>query len=168
LPRSVKDQTEGADLACLAGNSSPDRSPELCASLVSHRPTEVGCDGSEEDRRFLFPIRWSPEGPLRTPFVSATGQPLLRTVPASQIVECSRLDRPECKHVNEIMTDRIVVVGGTYNAARDWHPTPVGVMPGAIILINAMHTAINLPQAMEHELFLAVLRNLYLLLSSYL
>ena len=35
---------------------------------------------------------------------------------------------------------RIVVIGGSNSAARDIHATPVGRMPGSMILINAIHT----------------------------
>jgi hypothetical protein len=42
------------------------------------------------------------------------------------------------------LTDRIVVIGGSYHASGDIHGTPIQqVMPGAMILINAINTALQ-------------------------
>jgi len=46
----------------------------------------------------------------------------------------------------EIMTGSIVVIGGSYNlggGANDIHPTPIGDMPGAIVVINAIYSVLQ-------------------------
>ena len=37
----------------------------------------------------------------------------------------------------------IVVIGGSYGEGRDYHQTPLGLMPGALVLINAMHSLLQ-------------------------
>jgi hypothetical protein len=45
----------------------------------------------------------------------------------------------------EIMTGSIVVIGGSYNlgGANDVHPTPIGDMPGALVVINAIYSVLQ-------------------------
>jgi CHASE2 domain-containing sensor protein len=39
--------------------------------------------------------------------------------------------------------DKIVVLGGTYRAARDNHPTPLGQVPGAVLLATVIETELE-------------------------
>lgn len=43
----------------------------------------------------------------------------------------------------EALTGSIVVIGGSYEDGHDNHLTPLGEMPGALILINAIHTLLQ-------------------------
>lgn len=56
------------------------------------------------------------------------GAPVLSRVPA---LDLAQLDR-------RFLDNRIVVLGGTYRETRDWHMTPLGEMPGAMIVVNAI------------------------------
>lgn len=49
------------------------------------------------------------------------------------------------KHANnEVSQDRlkgkIVIIGGSHYDSRDFHRTPIGEMPGSLIIINALHS----------------------------
>lgn len=41
------------------------------------------------------------------------------------------------------LKDNIVVIGGSYSDGRDMHSTPLGSMPGALIVINAIHSLLQ-------------------------
>jgi CHASE2 domain-containing sensor protein len=41
------------------------------------------------------------------------------------------------------LKDNIVVIGGSYSDGRDMHSTPLGSMPGALIIINAIHSLLQ-------------------------
>ncbi len=43
----------------------------------------------------------------------------------------------------DALKNRIVVIGGSYGEGRDLHLTPLGEMPGALIIINAIHTLLE-------------------------
>ncbi|SVD86106.1 uncharacterized protein METZ01_LOCUS438960, partial [marine metagenome] len=45
-----------------------------------------------------------------------------------------------------LLKDRIVVIGGSFAENRDNYLTPIGMMPGAMILINAMHSLLQYGQ----------------------
>jgi CHASE2 domain-containing sensor protein len=51
---------------------------------------------------------------------------------------------PELKiqnaELHKLIRGRIVIIGGSYTDARDTYRTPIGWMPGAIILANAIHS----------------------------
>jgi CHASE2 domain-containing sensor protein len=34
---------------------------------------------------------------------------------------------------------RLVVIGGSFRDSGDWHNTPLGAMPGALLVVNAAH-----------------------------
>jgi hypothetical protein len=40
----------------------------------------------------------------------------------------------------EDIKDRIVMIGGSYDDPQDFHETPLGRMPGALIILNAIHS----------------------------
>jgi len=58
--------------------------------------------------------------------------------------------------------DKIVVLGGTYRAARDLHPTPLGQVPGAVLLATAIETELqNRGIRFTHEAFAIVVDVLF-------
>ncbi|OQW92052.1 MAG: hypothetical protein BWK78_02805 [Thiotrichaceae bacterium IS1] len=48
----------------------------------------------------------------------------------------------------EILADKIVVVGGSWTSGNvsDMHLTPIGEMPGALIVVNAIHSLLRYPE----------------------
>jgi CHASE2 domain-containing sensor protein len=42
-----------------------------------------------------------------------------------------------------VLKDKIVVIGGSYDDGGDIHPTPLEAMPGALIIINAIHSLLQ-------------------------
>ena len=80
-------------------------------------------------QRLIYGIPYTiPQGQLR-PKVGGV-VPVLQRVGAMNL---SQLDRG-------FLGGSVVVVGGTYFETRDWHATPIGEMPGAVVLINAVHS----------------------------
>ncbi len=59
------------------------------------------------------------------------GQPILTTWSAHRLLQHPDGDK-------SFLKDRIVVIGGSYLDSGDWYATPVGAMPGAVIIINAI------------------------------
>ena len=43
----------------------------------------------------------------------------------------------------ETLTDKIVVIGGSYSDGHDIHQTPLGRMPGALVLLNSIHSLLQ-------------------------
>jgi CHASE2 domain-containing protein len=73
----------------------------------------------------------------------STGNRIIFRLPADAVDRISVLDvgvpgsaRPV--HLERMFQDRIVIVGQTYAESADFFDTPVGRMPGAILLINAI------------------------------
>ena len=52
------------------------------------------------------------------------------------------------------LTDKIVIIGSSNEAARDIHPTPLGEMPGALVLINQINALLHYGQFLEVETWL--------------
>ena len=59
---------------------------------------------------------------------------LLATLSALRITEA------EQPISTALLTDRIVVIGGSFAESQDIHLTPLGAMPGALIIINAFQS----------------------------
>jgi CHASE2 domain-containing sensor protein len=64
---------------------------------------------------------------------------LLTILSAAAITEADARDRAPV----ELFTDRIVLIGGSYTEARDMHRTPIGPMPGAMMILNAVHAILE-------------------------
>ncbi|RKZ50134.1 MAG: hypothetical protein DRR16_15340 [Candidatus Parabeggiatoa sp. nov. 3] len=90
-------------------------------------------------RRIMFRIPWSedsdvPEYPLSVS--DNNGVPVLTIFSAQPYAELP----PQANL--DMLTDSIVVIGGSYGNA-DVHSTPMGQMPGALVIINAIHSLLQ-------------------------
>jgi CHASE2 domain-containing sensor protein len=65
-----------------------------------------------------------------------TGQPLLRVLPASSFAG----DRP----INpSSLAGRVVVIGASFRDGKDIYHTPLGLMPGAMIIVNSIDSLLR-------------------------
>ena len=93
-------------------------------------------------QRLIYSIPYDVQG-RRRPTVelsvpAANGdQAKLRRVPILERESAGRQGNIDSK---SLYAGRVVVVGGTYRDTRDWHATPVGEMPGAMVVVNAIHS----------------------------
>lgn len=123
-----------------------------CAS-----PAERGSHGEAAQKKLLFGhlalsvppsrlnqrivYRYPAPGELRPgevyPRDPRTGVQLLSVVPAAPL---AREDGPADPAA---FKDRVVVIGGSYEEGRDVYRTPLGPMPGALILINSIDSLLE-------------------------
>jgi CHASE2 domain-containing sensor protein len=52
-------------------------------------------------------------------------------------------DRKLSNGMKDRVKDRVVIIGGSFREGRDLHETPMGEMPGALILMNALHSLLQ-------------------------
>ena len=86
-------------------------------------------------------------GPYRTINKSDSGDdqvPLFRRLSAGTILRNTGSMSPS------FFEGSIVIVGGSFVDSRDIHPTPVGEMPGALILANAINTLLAYQGPIAH------------------
>jgi len=87
------------------------------------------------NRQIMYSMPWMSESPSF--IITQANENILIVLPALHYAETSST-------VNlDILTDSIVIIGGSYTDGRDIHMTPIGYMPGALILINALHTLLE-------------------------
>jgi len=83
-------------------------------------------------------------GPHRIDLNSGrTGERLVYTIPYRsgpelQVVPAGSVVRAAGQRADDLVRDRVVVIGSSNAQARDTYRTPIGDMPGAVILINAI------------------------------
>lgn len=83
-------------------------------------------------------------GPHRIDIASGrTGERLIYTIPYRsgpelQVVSAGAVVRAAEPRAHDLVRDRVVVIGSSHTDARDTYRTPIGDMPGAVILINAV------------------------------
>ena len=80
--------------------------------------------------RIVYTLPWNHTD---APPIFEDGAPLLTRVSA-------KLFEDESTRVPSEWTNRIVIIGGSFAAAQDIHQTPIGPMPGAMIIANAIHS----------------------------
>ena len=101
---------------------------------------EIALMGDRVSRRILYNVGWrlgegEPRG-LTVPFRGREAR-LLTHLPAHLVTESDRPLDPS------LAQDRIVVIGASYADSRDVHLTPLGEMPGAMILTNAIDSLLQ-------------------------
>ena len=122
----------------------------LPASTGCARSSASGSEGAEgeQEGRILFTIPWHlRKGESRSMVETAAGRsvPLLTIVSAHTLLAANEGPGP-----GGALDGAVAVIGGSYAEGFDLHATPIGRMPGALILVNAVHTALQFPRAVLH------------------
>ncbi|MFM0741853.1 CHASE2 domain-containing protein [Paraburkholderia xenovorans] len=66
-------------------------------------------------------------------------------------------------HVPANLSGRIVVIGQSSDSARDWHSTPLGAMPGSMIIANALQSLLTFGPIRELPKYLEMLSSIVLI-----
>jgi CHASE2 domain-containing sensor protein len=98
-------------------------------------PHPVIAGAAEPGNRIIYSIAWDEDRPALGPFalIGSERVPLVSVRPARLIVSAgssSGIDGLE---------NRIAIIGGSYADSGDLHRTPLGIMPGALLIANATH-----------------------------
>lgn len=118
--------------------------PRKLAELAQYKPDcrirgNFEINHSEEARlnsRILYRIPWSLQDNEKLPMVN--GHTILDSVSVKTLTEDT------AKTVDaSFFKDRIVIIGGSYEASRDIYATPLGKMPGSWVLANATHSLLQ-------------------------
>lgn len=96
--------------------------------------------GNQLERRILYSIPWKLGPTTARPPITVGGRstPILFQVPAHQVINAP--DPATKKAAEEMMRNRVVVIGGSFRDGRDIYATPLGPMPGTFIIVNAVHS----------------------------
>jgi CHASE2 domain-containing sensor protein len=54
---------------------------------------------------------------------------------------------------NDWLSDRVVVISGSYDEGGDVHRTPLGEMPGSLVIVNSIHSLVSRGQVIEPPLW---------------
>jgi hypothetical protein len=140
----------GSDAPKLLGDWLTEQRPRDCARCDQENLPTASARGSVPDfdlqhvhvtstdkmTRVIFTVPMKIDPGQERPTVVLPGKrygPLLVRVPANTITESE-------ERSNEVVEGRVVVIGGSYRQGRDTHPTTLGEMPGALVLINAIES----------------------------
>ncbi|RKZ77474.1 MAG: hypothetical protein DRR19_27935 [Candidatus Parabeggiatoa sp. nov. 1] len=112
--------------------------PENIPIEIGELTVSTGQHGIKQ--RVMFSMPWSVKNqPPRLPYYlkNQAGQPVITIFPAQPYAELPLTVSLEA------LKNSIVVIGGSYREGGDTHLTPLGEMPGALIIINAIHTLLE-------------------------
>jgi hypothetical protein len=101
--------------------------PRLPMVLDVGYPLEITATARE--RQFLYRIGWSE--------IEHAALPL--RIPAAAITDVD----PSSRFRNAALAGTIVVIGGTGPDQPDFHRTPIGLMPGSVVLLNAINAVLH-------------------------
>ncbi len=119
------------------------QSPKKWTSeALQHKPTEFQVSKdlvfdlhpTRLSRRILYTIPWYLSGGETRPSVSG-GRDLLTIMSANKILKKGASDEP--------LRDSITILCGSYIEGRDWHATPLGWMPGMLVLVNSIQSLLQ-------------------------
>jgi hypothetical protein len=122
--------------------------PDTCAStprsfgpVTLHAPTpDIEASPSEFGNRIIYTIGWRRGAVALGPSDEKNDGSVTPLVAVRSADAVLKLNPGE---PIDGIGDRIVVIGGSYSDSGDWHMTPIGAMPGALIAINAIHNLIE-------------------------
>lgn len=116
--------------SCLPGTSLPGTTFTIGKHRFSPEADRYG-------QRILYTLPWRLEADEARPLVDFASRPtrLLSILPARAVLEGGVLP--------EVPPGHIAIIGASNEDARDIHMTPLGPMPGSLILINAIHSLLQ-------------------------
>jgi CHASE2 domain-containing sensor protein len=124
--------------------------------LTARIGTECHKDSSTLGQRILYGVM--PKN-YKEPYPqTAQGRNILTTLSAHIIVE-----KPD-QVSNEALQHSITVIGGSYEESGDLYATPLGVMPGVLIVVNAIHSLQQYPELHKPDKWKIVLTEIGLIL----
>ena len=97
----------------------------------------IGTKIRDVNQRIMYSMPWLKENKLPWVMLTQADEEAL-TVCSAQSVESGT--EKDCL---ARLTDRIVVIGGSYRDGGDVHLTPLDEMPGSLIIINAIHSLLH-------------------------
>jgi len=104
---------------------------------------------SRLSRRILYTMPWElPKGNARP--LTRQGSPLLSTLSAYKITEHAPID-------NTLLRDTITIIGGSFKDSRDIYATPLGWMPGELVIANAIHSLLQFGELTAPPLWAVIL-----------
>lgn len=98
----------------------------------------VHWQGSDLQRSIMFNLPWKSSEKTPTTLIERHGEqievPAVTTIPAHIITEST--NTPD----KQLLNDHYVIIGNSSNFAGDIHATPLGMMPGSLVIINAIQS----------------------------
>jgi len=117
--------------------------------LSVSRNLQLNFSPSRISRRILYRIPWElPKGNARP--LTRQGNPLLSTLSAYKITEHAPID-------NTLLRDTITIIGGSFKDSRDIYATPLGWMPGELVIANAIHSLLQFGELTAPPLWAVIL-----------
>jgi CHASE2 domain-containing sensor protein len=102
-------------------------------------------------QRIFYKLRWKLRKGESRPHICLDSQehvacatdqtrPLLEIISANSIIQAAAASQHS---EPEQIKGSIVVIGGSFEDSRDLYDTPIGTMPGALILLNSIHSLLD-------------------------
>jgi len=125
----------------------PDHQPLIIGDLkLHHRKTNLS-------RRFIYEVPWKLEPGETRPILEYQE----KMVPALSTRSAGVITQQAGMVDSAWLAGHIVIIGGSYQEGRDIFPTPIGQMPGALVLINAIHSLLQYGELKPPPLWIMLL-----------
>ncbi len=112
------------------GDTSPASQPRRGGDDAALELGDLRLDPKQDRlyRRIFYTLPWQPR---------QTAGLFLVSIPAHQVTEAAASGKPLS---GGLLDGRVVVIGSSFEDSGDLHPTPLGPMPGSLIIVNAIHS----------------------------
>jgi CHASE2 domain-containing sensor protein len=119
----------GAMVDCDEGHGAAREEPRI--PPVRFGDLELSFLPGTAQQRIVYRLPWRLEEGERWPALPGSGRPWLDVVPARALLG------PDPPHPGRFH-EAVVVLGGSFAEGRDVYATPLGEMPGALVIVNAV------------------------------
>lgn len=131
-----------------------DTLPFDCANSDSGRPARTRETIDVAGRAVLIQPTWTESRIFYTfPWGAASGQTFVNTRHLTIRPALPVLDSAPGEVATDWLRDRLLVISGSYDEGGDVHVTPLGEMPGSLVLVNSMYSLMEKGQVIEPPLW---------------
>lgn len=114
-----------------------DGPPRLGGNVIVDVGRPVVLNGDLDQSRILYSIRWERDATVLGPWARYKNREmkLVTVLPSRDVIAAAD------KHDQvAILSGRIAVLGNSFEEDGDYQLTPLGMMPGSMVMINALHS----------------------------
>ncbi len=139
-PQLVTEQVDGRAVPCVWAKTTASRLEHNVRQWIENNLTDLRIGDDRAANRIFFSIPWHSK--FASPVIStdSDGRPvsLFRSYSAQQLLGVDAFGQAPPPLPS--LRGAVVLIGQTFSESRDFHTTPIGVMPGVIVVANAVDT----------------------------
>ncbi|RDH84093.1 MAG: hypothetical protein DIZ80_08145 [endosymbiont of Galathealinum brachiosum] len=166
LAYALKNETDTGVIYKKLSGFLPDNCKEwqgLVSDSIKFGDATVNLNSDKVLKRIIYEMPWSYQGDYAYPYTSVVQNGNEVSVPLFTALSAGIIANSTSSVDASIVNNRNVIIGASYPGSRDVYSTPLGLMPGSVIVLNSLHSLISYGDIKPVSTWMILLVNIILI-----